>query len=87
MEDPAAGKTALYQRIERKDRTPHLKKVQHDLKEKILQASHKRRMQKQRPELQNWSKNPPTQTLIKRTKWNIGLIRSGLQGEMVKEQL
>ena len=84
MEDPAAGKTALYQR---KDRTLHLTKVQHELKEKQMQASHKRRMQKQRPELLNWSKKPPTQTLIKRAKRNIGLIWRGLQGKMAKEQL
>jgi hypothetical protein len=62
MEDPAAGKTELHQR---KDLTPHLKKVQQDTKETKLQTSHKRRMQKQRPELLNWSKKPPTQTVIK----------------------
>ena len=84
MEDPAAEKTEPHQR---KDRTPHLKKAQQDTKEKQLQASHKFRMQKQRPELQNWSQKPPTQTLIKRAKRNIGPVWSGLQGKMAKEQL
>ena len=84
MEDPAAEKTEPHQR---KDLTPHLKKVQQDMKETKLQTSHKRMMQKQRPELQNWSEKPPTQTLIKRAKRNIGLIWRGLQGKMAKEQL
>ena len=72
MEDPASEKTGPHQR---KDLTPHLKKVQQDMKETKLQTSHKRRMQKQRPELLNWSKKPPTQTVIKMAKRNIRLIR------------